>query len=105
VNSIESLKRELEEQKAMCYKRFKEQEIQIDQLTSCYLDTTKKMDQFIDRIEPVLQFLEDVEATGRMADRVKNVVWLMVKIGTLFAGVIAWYELIVAFIKNSFTTN
>jgi hypothetical protein len=75
---------------------------QFAKIVECQTETCEKLDVVIKNTNPIVQLIQDAEATGRMADRVQNVTKQLFWWGTILVGILAWVEVIKLALKNMY---
>lgn len=90
-DQIEEFRQELARHYKEDEARFKLGNERFDQLFAYHKETSAKIDKLITNTDPIVKFLNDAQATGRMADRAQSMALWVLKWGAIWTGCVAGF--------------
>ena len=90
MSEVESLRQEMTARFEEQDRRFALGDQRFDAIMKCHSETCVKIDTLVKNTDPIVKFLNDAQATGRMADRAQNIALWVLKWGAIWTGFIAF---------------
>jgi hypothetical protein len=91
MSEVESLRQEMNARFEEQDRRFALGDQRFDTIMKCHNETCVKIDTLVKNTDPIVKFLTDAQATGRMANRMYDICWFLVKWGAIWGGIIAGF--------------